>query len=204
MKTHTMLKSYVFKSFKEIAEELYGKERSKDLYSKAVSEALKIAEDFGEISKAQETHCYGQIFPFIGVYRVMCDYDKRNADRILEKIMLSRSESAKKTLSTMLKFPMLYKAVPKICNSLVTKTFSEESGFVYGKSECNKSLWKADMLKCPYFEACKRYGCPEITHYFCDSDDIIYGSLHKNVKWKRTKTLGRGDNVCDFLVEIEK
>ncbi|MBQ2606773.1 MAG: L-2-amino-thiazoline-4-carboxylic acid hydrolase, partial [Oscillospiraceae bacterium] len=48
---------------------------------------------------------------------------------------------------------------------------------------------------------CKRYCCPEITTAFCDGDDAGYGNLHPRLIWGRTKTIGRGDECCNFLLQ---
>ncbi|MFR8978560.1 MAG: L-2-amino-thiazoline-4-carboxylic acid hydrolase [Christensenellales bacterium] len=61
------------------------------------------------------------------------------------------------------------------------------------------SIWK-----CPYHDTCVQYGCPELCSCFCDSDDITYDGLHKNLVWRRTKTLGRGDDCCDFCIRVQK
>ena len=58
-------------------------------------------------------------------------------------------------------------------------------------------------MRCPYFETCKRYGCPEITRCFCDGDDAGYGNLSPKLIWGRTKTIGRGGDCCDFMLKIQ-
>lgn len=37
----------------------------------------------------------------------------------------------------------------------------------------------------------KWYHCIELNPAFCDSDDVKYGNLHKNLKWARTGTIGK-------------
>ena len=59
-----------------------------------------------------------------------------------------------------------------------------------------------DMIKCPYHDACVHYGCPELCPCFCDSDDITYNDLHPDLLWHRTKTLGRGNDCCDFCLKL--
>lgn len=44
----------------------------------------------------------------------------------------------------------------------------------------------------------RAYGAPELTKVYCDLDDMIYDGVSPYVEWKGTKTLGRGDKVCDF------
>ena len=40
-----------------------------------------------------------------------------------------------------------------------------------------------------------------ITTAFCDGDDAGYGNLHPRLIWGRTKTIGRGDECCNFLLQ---
>lgn len=51
---------------------------------------------------------------------------------------------------------------------------------------------------------CRRYGCPEITVAFCDSDDATYGNMHPSLSWGRTSTLGHGAHCCDFRLTTVK
>ena len=70
--------------------------------------------------------------------------------------------------------------------------------------QADRGTWRVDMTKCPYYDTCVQYGCPELCPCFCDSDDITYDGLHKNLVWRRTKTLGRGDDCCDFCIRVQK
>lgn len=58
------------------------------------------------------------------------------------------------------------------------------------------------MVRCPHHDAYIRYNCPELCHCFCDSNDITYDGLHPQLVWLRTKTLGRGDDCCDFCLKL--
>ena len=53
------------------------------------------------------------------------------------------------------------------------------------------------IRKCLWHTACAEHGCPELCRLFCDSDDVTYGGL-KKLGFTRTKTLGHGDDCCDF------
>ena len=51
----------------------------------------------------------------------------------------------------------------------------------------------------------KWYHCIELNPAFCDSDDVKYGNLHKNLKWARTGTIGKGASCCDFrIIDISR
>ncbi len=200
---HPILKSYVVAYFRDIAKQLYGTEQGQVLHTEHKQLCLDYAAQYSHISKAEEQHYFEQILPFVAAYKVMQKYDAGKADDVLQAIIERRSALAGRILRGLLKVPFLYKKVPAICNALVVRSFSEDAGFAYGQITCNPREWKADIIRCPYVNTCKQLGCPEIAHYFCDSDDIIYGNLHKRILWKRTQTLGRGDSVCDFHVEIK-
>ncbi len=76
------------------------------------------------------------------------------------------------------------------------------------ESYLTKAFRKTAREKFPELEAVlnfafeKRLG--ELCHCFCDSDDITYDGLHPKLVWHRTKTLGRGDDRCDFCMKIMK
>ena len=76
--------------------------------------------------------------------------------------------------------------------------------FLANEIQTSGGVWRVDMLKCPYHDTCARYNCPELCHCFCDSDDITYDGLHKKLVWRRTKTLGRGNECCDFCLMTVK
>jgi hypothetical protein len=61
----------------------------------------------------------------------------------------------------------------------------------------NKEAVEINITKCLWYEACANNGCPELCKCFCDTDDIIYGSLRK-LKFSRTSAIGCSGEWCDF------
>lgn len=55
-----------------------------------------------------------------------------------------------------------------------------------------------DVHRCFYLDVLTAYGAPELTTLYCKMDDLMYEALPPTITWKRTKTLGRGDDRCDF------
>ena len=85
----------------------------------------------------------------------------------------------------------------KWCQSITPK--EENAGaFVFDIKHVSDIETEYHVLSCPYVRLCEAYGCPEIVTVFCDSDDISFGNIHPRLVWGRTKTIGRGDDVCDF------
>lgn len=97
----------------------------------------------------------------------------------------------------------LYRLVPVICEPMLDKLFGRAAGFDYRRVP-DAPPFAVDMLRCPYVDTCARYGCPELTRFACEADDITYGSLHPKLVWQRTQTLGKGGSCCDFRLYIDK
>ena len=95
-----------------------------------------------------------------------------------------------------------YKKMPDMCDKMLDKLFGAEAGFE-SRAVPDAPKFARDMTVCPYFETCKKYGCPELTQFFCKSDDITYGNLHPNLVWGRTQTLGTGGECCDFRLYLK-
>ena len=53
------------------------------------------------------------------------------------------------------------------------------------------------ITKCLWYTACVENDCTKLCHIFCDADNGTYGGL-KKMTFSRTKTLGYGEDCCDF------
>ncbi|MBF4804458.1 L-2-amino-thiazoline-4-carboxylic acid hydrolase [Lancefieldella rimae] len=157
-------------------------------------------------SKELRSHSYKRIYPGIAVYEAMRSegisqekavwYIREYFQRLAAK-RVPFFQRAIKTFGLARKFPHLFMAGVK-------KSCQPNAGFVYELPESHDNEARINIVRCPYFEICKRYGCPEITSAYCDSDDAGYGNLHPNLIWGRTKTIGHGGDCCDFLLEYKK
>ena len=157
-------------------------------------------------SKELRSHSYKRIYPGIAVYEAMRSegisqekavwYIREYFQRLAAK-RVPFFQRAIKTFGLARKFPYLFMAGIK-------KSCQPNAGFVYELPESHDNEARINIVRCPYFEICKRYGCPEITSAYCDSDDAGYGNLHPNLIWGRTKTIGHGGDCCDFLLEYKE
>ena len=157
-------------------------------------------------SKELRSHSYKRIYPGIAVYEAMRaeDISQEKATwyirEYFQRLAAKRVpffQRAIKTFGLARKFPHLFVVGVK-------KSCQPNAGFVYELPESHDNEARINIVRCPYFEICKRYGCPEITSAYCDSDDAGYGNLHPNLIWGRTKTIGHGGDCCDFLLEYKK
>ena len=157
-------------------------------------------------SKELRSHSYKRIYPGIAVYEAMRaeDISQEKAAwyirEYFQRLAAKRVpffQRAIKTFGLARKFPYLFMAGIK-------KSCQPNAGFVYELPESHDNEARINIVRCRYFEICKRYGCPEITSAYCDSDDAGYGNLHPNLIWGRTKTIGHGGDCCDFLLEYKE
>lgn len=157
-------------------------------------------------SKELRSHSYKRIYPGIAVYEAMRaeDISQEKAAwyirEYFQRLAAKRVpffQRAIKTFGLARKFPHLFVVGVK-------KSCQPNAGFVYELPESHDNEARINIVRCPYFEICKRYGCPEITSAYCDSDDAGYGNLHPNLIWGRTKTIGHGGDCCDFLLEYKE
>ena len=151
-----------------------------------------------DVPKAVMMH-YEQILPCIAFYEDLLKLtgNREEALAFYDAHVLDEIRKSGETIQKVMKIPGLYKIMPGLFRAAVKKMFGEAAGFQM-KELGIKDAFAIDMTACPYVKTCIRYGHPEIAHYFCDSDDITYGHMHPCLVWERTKTIGRGDEICDF------
>jgi hypothetical protein len=166
--------------------------------------STELFEDNRDANNALQSHL-GQIIPCIAFYEVLLEKEggREKALDIYEKWSLCGIEKIAKSIQSIMKFPGLYKLIPGLFDKMIDKLFGAEAGFQSNKVD-NAEGFARDMIVCPYVLKCEKYGYPELTQFFCKSDDICYGNMHSKLIWARTKTLGRGDEYCDFRLYIDK
>ena len=96
------------------------------------------------------------------------------------------------------------KKIPALFLKISVSSFSPEAGFGYEFPGTNGNEARFNIVKCPYYETCRKYGCTEIVKAFCDSDDASYGNMHPKLVWGRTKTIGHGGDCCNFLLQYKE
>ena len=163
-----------------------------------------LAENAGA-SKEKQYHLKRQILPGIAAYetlqRVM---PKEEALQTVHGYVERLARTSHKQLAALLYIPGLYRLVPGVFVKSTRSVFGPAAGFAPKELQTGNGVWRVDMMKCPYHDTCTEYGCPELCCCFCDSDDISYTGLHPKLIWHRTKTLGRGNDRCDFCMKVKK
>lgn len=165
----------------------------------------QLREDYAGASKAMWEHLEAQILPGIAIYETLQTVmPQEEALQTVHGYVEKRAWKIYAVFRGILKIPLLYKKLPVLFAKAVHKMFGPDAGFVAVEHEASADAIWFDMTRCPYHDACVKYHCPELCPCFCDSDDITYDNLHPNLVWHRTKTLGRGDDCCDFGLYIRR
>ncbi|WP_455022182.1 L-2-amino-thiazoline-4-carboxylic acid hydrolase [Lancefieldella rimae] len=190
----------------KIVSEDVGKVKAAQIAQSAQKRYEALRAENSSDSKELRSHSYKRIYPGIAVYEAMRSegisqekavwYIREYFQRLAAK-RVPFFQRAIKTFGLARKFPYLFVAGVK-------KSCQPNAGFVYELPESHDNEARINIVRCPYFEICKRYGCPEITSAYCDSDDAGYSNLHPKLIWGRTKTIGHGGDCCDFLLEYKE
>ena len=196
----------LIKSACAIAAEDIGTERAARIAQNAQNryEAL-CAENAGE-PKALKIHSFRRIYPGVAVYETM-RADGIEADRAvwyIREYFQRFSAKAVPHIQRLIRFTGAAKKIPGLFLKISVRNFGEDAGFIYEFPASSGNEARFNIVKCPYYDTCKRYGCTEIVKAFCDGDDAGDGDLHPRLHWGRTKTIGRGGDCCDFLLEYKE
>lgn len=198
-----MKQSYITKAFQKTVEKQFPAQ-SEALNAAFQKRLTDLWVESADASRELQEHLEVQILPGIAVYETLQTVmPKADALKTVHGYVEERAWKIKKVLVGLMHIPGLYKKIPGIAAKAVRKTFGAKAGFAATELQTDSTTWRIDMTKCPYHDACVRYGCPELCPSFCDSDDITYDGLHENLLWRRTKTLGRGDDRCDFCLKLK-
>ena len=159
--------------------------------------------DNAAAGKEKQFHLENQILPGIAAYETLQTVmPKEEALQTVHGYVEQRAWKLRKLFLALMRVPGLPRKTPGIFTKQTRRMFGEAAGFEAWEIETTGGVWRIDMIKCPYHDACVHYGCPELCPCFCDSDDITYNDLHPDLLWRRTRTLGRGNDCCDFCLKL--
>ncbi len=82
---------------------------------------------------------------------------------------------------------------------IALKNFFGKSGWDFEWKRNDGEVIAFDCHSCFYVDVFTKYQVAELTPIFCEADDQIYGNV-PNIGWARTKTIGKGYEVCDFKI----
>jgi hypothetical protein len=123
-------------------------------------------------------------------------YKKEESYKMIRKSVLNKANPRAKAFQRAGKLPFFFFLLRILCPVSLRSGFGE-TGWDMRWIVNSKNEIRWDCHSCFYHNEFLRYEMPELTAIFCECDDHIYGRI-PGVGWGRTKTIGRGAEVCDF------
>ena len=182
-------------------EEKIGKQNYERYYQRSLEEFERLLPKVPVFEQSQNNTNFHR-GPFaLAQYRVLLGefgYDKEKALEILDAIVseqckqeIDHSRAMRFVLGTMHKWPRFL--VKKVLEQMSTTEedgwsgrFPEEEGFMaFDCTQCGLMIWLEEQ------------GAPEICPVLCNTD-YVTASYMTGIRLVRTKTIGYGDDICDF------
>ena len=195
----------MFKGCYPFIQQLVGKQRADEVMNHVYQRYDALVEENKEEPSVMDPHTKARIYPAIAIFESLLQEEctREEAAQVIYDFFDIFAAKGARFIQIMLKIPGLYKKVPNFAVKMIDQSFGKDAGF-QSIDHHEKNGMHIDMIVCPYHQICKKYHCPEIVKAFCHSDDVAYGHMHPKLEWARTKTLGRGDDCCDFILRIKK
>jgi len=144
-------------------------------------------------------HLRDYMLPGLALYRTLLE-DGRSRDEslaALEEVLRVRCAPRRAEMERMGALPLLYPLLRLIIRGEMRKECPPE-GWDIEWVENSREAIRFDTHRCYYHDVFSNLGVPELVAPFCNTDDYVYDGASKAYEWKRTLTLGRGDDRCDF------
>lgn len=173
-----------------------------------------------ESHEALREHLEGQILPGLALYDVLrqaqddgLSPSKDDTLRQLpqdealawvERWFVARMVPRRRQMARLGRFRLYYHVLRALVRPVMARSFPPQ-GWDVEWVEVSGEQVAFNMHSCYYLDTLTAYGVPELTAVYCALDDRIYDGLSPHVRWVRSHTLGRGDELCDFrFVRLRK
>jgi hypothetical protein len=168
--------------------------------AEAVYGSLVAEQPVPEDSKLR-SHLYKNILSGLAIYRALLDtgLDQKAALASVDRAFDLLSRASRRKMERIGRIPFLYPML-RVYVRIAMRAYPK-SGWDIEWLETSRDRIRFDMSRCYYFDTLRSLGSPELTASFCRIDDLVYGGASAAYEWRRTKTIARGDDRCDFCFE---
>jgi hypothetical protein len=143
-------------------------------------------------------HLEQKILPGLALYHVLSEQDSNH-----EAVLAEVGSLLEIGLRDFLRCVYVYRYFP-LPFTVMRQLFKASllafprQGWDIEQVETSKTSFAFNVHRCFYLDVLTAYGAPELTPLYCRLDDLLYAHWSPSIRWERTKTLGRGDDCCDF------
>ena len=153
-------------------------------------------------NRALRQHLAEGILPGIALYQTLLeDPDTQQASLdLVEAALAEGAASSRRSMELLGRLPLYYWLMRVVIKPFMRLNYPAE-GWETEWVETSGDEISFNMTRCFYLDVLAEYGVPELTALYCKMDDLVYEDVSPDVKWDRKRTLGRGDDCCDFRFE---
>ncbi len=200
------MKKERFEQVKEHAGSHFEGEQRNRVMERMDTEYRLLCQNYDEQFSLMQHHCHNNIYPVVATMRALLaeGMEREQAVQLAGDWFLELMEDIARSIRKMLKIPGLYRLMPRLWKTMMPKLFSPKSGFRFEMYPTDSREVRFDILECPYYQICRELDCTDLAPVFCATDDTCYGNMHPKLQWKRTQTIARGGQLCDFYVGVKK
>ena len=146
-------------------------------------------------SKSQQKTLIQTILPCVALYKTLLQegFSEEETSTYLQKYMFDVvGANMHSSMAKMERIPGFFFLYSSIFRKVMRSSDLHES-----TQDHTRASFDVTITKCLRYTACIENDCPKLCHIFCDADNVTYGGL-KKMAFSRTKTLGYGEDCCDF------
>ncbi len=150
----------------------------------------------------QKNHLEHSVLPAIAVYRSLLE-DHTPPAVALQTLSAALAETVRgrrRLTAWLAKFPFFFTVFRWMTRMGFPLIYPPE-GFSTTWVEDSPRRLAFLVHTCIFHSLLMRYGLPELTAAFCDTDELYRTVLPPDVTWTRAQTLGHGGDCCDFCYE---
>ncbi len=190
-------KQYCWPEIEDLLKNRIGEERTANCFEEATRLSKQYEEKYNSLKGFQRKHA-GAAYNIAALYIPLKKaLGSEEAIRILDEAW---KPAALQSNAKYDKLPP--KLFIKLCRIIAKNAFGNKAGFVQNDISKDKTEVRFDVTSCPYVRIMTELGCAEACPIVCRQDEYTYGGM-RGVAFERTKTLGRGDEKCDFCYRLK-
>ncbi len=175
-----------------------GEEKTAEMFAEAAGLSRQYEEKYRGLKSFEKRHA-AAAYNIAALYMPLRDaVGSDEAIRILDEVW---KPAALQTNAKYNKLPP--KLFIMLCRIIAGTAFGNKAGFERKDISKDRTEVRFDVTSCPYVRIMTELGCAEACPIVCRQDEYTYGGM-RGVVFERTKTLGRGDEKCDFCYRLKK
>ncbi len=150
-------------------------------------------------SRALRNHLEDNILPGLALYQALREQgdDRETVLEEMESLFGTAFGKLNAIVPVVVRLPGAFDLFRKLTPLGMRLNFPRE-GWDIEWLENHPGCLAFNMHSCFYLDVLTAYDAPELTPLYCKMDDLLFEQLPSSIVWERTKTLGRGDEVCNF------